>query len=247
MTTNTSKMEMMTELQEAGVQLRPPDETLEPEDEGLIFEEKNQHLHHRPLQDGRAARVGTTTFLHNHVKGNGKVLFVGCKKQAQEAVEGSGAGKRPVLRETALARRAPSRTSPAIRKSVKRLREIEETRTRRTTAATARRNSPRSVASRAHAQEPRRRGRYGEAPRRARHHRHESRADRCRRGQPVWALPIVAIVDTNCDPERVDYPIAGNDDAIRSIRVILQKLVDAIMSARGVTAKQDTDLAAVAE
>jgi small subunit ribosomal protein S2 len=38
-------------------------------------------------------------------------------------------------------------------------------------------------------------------------------------------------VDTNADPELIDYPIAGNDDAIRAIRVILQKLVDAIVSA----------------
>jgi small subunit ribosomal protein S2 len=45
------------------------------------------------------------------------------------------------------------------------------------------------------------------------------------------AIPVVAIVDTNADPEMVDYPIAGNDDAIRAIRVILQKLVDAIVSA----------------
>jgi small subunit ribosomal protein S2 len=38
-------------------------------------------------------------------------------------------------------------------------------------------------------------------------------------------------VDTNADPDSIDYPIAGNDDAIRAIRVILQKLVDAIVSA----------------
>ena len=44
-------------------------------------------------------------------------------------------------------------------------------------------------------------------------------------------IPVVAIVDTNCDPDLVAYPIAGNDDAIRAIRVILQKLVDAIVSA----------------
>ena len=44
-------------------------------------------------------------------------------------------------------------------------------------------------------------------------------------------IPVVAIVDTNADPEAIDYPIAGNDDAIRAIRVILQKLVDAIVSA----------------
>jgi small subunit ribosomal protein S2 len=43
----------------------------------------------------------------------------------------------------------------------------------------------------------------------------------------------VAIVDTNADPEIIDYPIAGNDDAIRAIRVMLQKLVDAIVSSTG--------------
>jgi len=59
----------------------------------------------------------------------------------------------------------------------------------------------------------------------------------------------VAIVDTNCDPEKIDYPIAGNDDAIRSIRVILQKLVDSIVEGQGVRGKSETvnELAAVAE
>jgi len=33
-------------------------------------------------------------------------------------------------------------------------------------------------------------------------------------------IPLVALVDTNCDPDLVDYPIAGNDDAIRSVRLI---------------------------
>ena len=46
-------------------------------------------------------------------------------------------------------------------------------------------------------------------------------------------IPIVAIVDTNADPEMIDYPIPGNDDAIRAIRIVLQKLVDAIVSASG--------------
>src|SRR4029079_8199918 len=48
-------------------------------------------------------------------------------------------------------------------------------------------------------------------------------------------IPVVAIVDTNADPEMIDYPIAGNDDAIRAIRIVLQKLVDAIVSASGET------------
>ncbi len=41
-------------------------------------------------------------------------------------------------------------------------------------------------------------------------------------------IPIVAIVDTNCDPELVDFPIPGNDDAIRSIRLITGKIAEAV-------------------
>ncbi|HEY6168696.1 MAG TPA: 30S ribosomal protein S2 [Verrucomicrobiae bacterium] len=45
-------------------------------------------------------------------------------------------------------------------------------------------------------------------------------------------IPIVAIVDTNCDPDLVDYPIAGNDDAIRSVRIILTAVVQTITKAK---------------
>lgn len=43
-------------------------------------------------------------------------------------------------------------------------------------------------------------------------------------------IPIVAIVDTNCNPEDVDYPIPGNDDAIKSIKLITEKIAEAIIS-----------------
>lgn len=42
-------------------------------------------------------------------------------------------------------------------------------------------------------------------------------------------IPIIAITDTNCDPDEVDYVIPGNDDSIRSIRLILSSLTDAII------------------
>ena len=45
-------------------------------------------------------------------------------------------------------------------------------------------------------------------------------------------IPVVAIVDTNCDPDLTDYPIAGNDDAIRSVRMILSVVGQVIMKAR---------------
>ena len=46
-------------------------------------------------------------------------------------------------------------------------------------------------------------------------------------------IPVVAIVDTNCDPDDVDYVIPGNDDAIRSIRLMAQRVADAIVEVRG--------------
>lgn len=45
-------------------------------------------------------------------------------------------------------------------------------------------------------------------------------------------IPVAAIVDTNCDPDEVDYPIPGNDDAIRSIRLILSVVAQTVMQAR---------------
>ena len=45
-------------------------------------------------------------------------------------------------------------------------------------------------------------------------------------------IPVVAIVDTNCDPDLVDYPIAGNDDAIRSVRMILTTVGQTITQAQ---------------
>ena len=45
-------------------------------------------------------------------------------------------------------------------------------------------------------------------------------------------IPVVAIVDTNCDPDEVDYVIPGNDDAIRAIKLISSKLAEAILEVR---------------
>ena len=45
-------------------------------------------------------------------------------------------------------------------------------------------------------------------------------------------IPIVAIVDTNCDPDEIDYVIPGNDDAIRAVKLIAGKLADAVLEGR---------------
>jgi small subunit ribosomal protein S2 len=54
-------------------------------------------------------------------------------------------------------------------------------------------------------------------------------------------IPIIAIVDTNCDPTGIDYPVPGNDDAIRAVRLITSRIADAILEGRGTLTKDETD------
>ncbi len=60
----------------------------------------------------------------------------------------------------------------------------------------------------------------------------------------VLGIPVVAIVDTNCDPDEVDFVIPGNDDAIRAVKLIAGKMADAIIEAK--QGEQLTDSEAVA-
>jgi small subunit ribosomal protein S2 len=55
------------------------------------------------------------------------------------------------------------------------------------------------------------------------------------------AIPIIAIVDTNCDPTGIDYPIPGNDDAIRAVRLISSRIADAVIEGRGSLAKVEAE------
>jgi small subunit ribosomal protein S2 len=55
------------------------------------------------------------------------------------------------------------------------------------------------------------------------------------------AIPIVAIVDTNCDPTGIDYPVPGNDDAIRSVRLITSRVADAVIEGAGSLAKTEVE------
>ena len=45
-------------------------------------------------------------------------------------------------------------------------------------------------------------------------------------------IPVVAIVDTNCDPDDVDYVIPGNDDAIRAVKLIAGAMADAVLEGK---------------
>src|SRR6476646_5017893 len=60
-------------------------------------------------------------------------------------------------------------------------------------------------------------------------------------------IPVVAVVDTNCDPSEVDYVIPGNDDALRAIRLFTSKIADSVvLGAQATTEKQADEVAAAA-
>src|SRR6266705_2583304 len=52
-------------------------------------------------------------------------------------------------------------------------------------------------------------------------------------------IAVVAVVDTNCDPDKVDYVIPGNDDALRAIRLFTTKIADAVVEGRQLASEQD--------
>lgn len=54
-------------------------------------------------------------------------------------------------------------------------------------------------------------------------------------------IPVIAIVDTNCDPDEVDYVIPGNDDAIRAVRLLTSKIADAVLEATQGQVRQESE------
>lgn len=241
-----ASIELINELLESGVHYGHQTKRWNPKMREFILEEKND-IYIIDISRTVDQLERATQFLAGIVSNGGKILFVGCKKQAQEAIKEAAAGCGQFYVHNRWLGGTLTNLA-TIRKSVARLNEIEK-----------KLKSP--GASRI--------GKKEQASLRREHARlmknleglremdklpsavvviDTTREDIAVREANRLRIPVVAIVDTNSDPELVDYPIAGNDDAIRSIRVILTKLVDAIKGAAGVRQKKaDPALAGVGE
>lgn len=236
----------MTELLEAGVHYGHQTKRWNPKMREFIFEEKNA-IYIIDLSKTVEQLERARNFLAQLVKGGGRILFVGCKKQAQDAVkEAAEACGQFYVNDRWLGGTLTNLAT--IRKSVARMKHIEDL---MATPQFARMNKKEAAALRRELTKLRRNlegvrnmEKLPDALIVIDTIREQIAIAEARR----LRIPIVAIVDTNSDPDLIDYPIAGNDDAIRSIRVILQKLVDAIGEAGAVKQKvADVELAAVAE
>jgi small subunit ribosomal protein S2 len=238
---------IMTELLEAGVHYGHQTKRWNPKMKDFILEEKNS-IYIIDLSITVDQLAAAADFLAGAVKGGGKILFVGTKKQAQEAIqEAAAATGQFFVNHRWLG--GTLTNLQTIRKSVARLRDFEA---REKTPDFARLNKQEASALRREAAKLRKNlegildmDRLPDALVVIDTNREQiAVAEATRLG-----IPVVAIVDTNCDPDPVAYPIAGNDDAIRSIRVVLQRLVDPIVAVRGTESglAEPGELLAVAE
>jgi small subunit ribosomal protein S2 len=239
-------MELMTELLEAGVHFGHQTKRWNPKMKPFIFEQRNS-IYIINLSETVKQLQAATDFLANVARNGGKVLFIGCKKQAQEAVkEAAQACGQLYVNQRWLGGTLTNLTT--IRKSVARLSYLEQI---EKSPEYSQMGKQELSALRREAEKLRRNlegirtmERLPDALVIIDTTREAIAVAEARR----LNIPTVAIVDTNADPDLVTYPIAGNDDAIRAIRVILQKLVDAIYTATHEANKETAaGLAAVAE
>jgi small subunit ribosomal protein S2 len=238
--------ELMTELLEAGVHFGHQTKRWNPKMKPFIFEKRNA-IYIINLGETVRQLDQATDFLRSVSARNGRVLFVGCKKQAQEAIkEAAQACGQFYVNQRWLGGTLTNLAT--IRKSIGRMKYIEDL-------------EKQPEYSKMGKQEIAAVRREGEKLKRNLEGIRDMEKlpdaiiviDTTREAIAVAEakrlnIPTVAIVDTNADPDLISYPIAGNDDAIRAIRIVLQKLVDAIVSASTTpTRKEQVAMAGVSE
>jgi small subunit ribosomal protein S2 len=218
------------ELLDAGVHFGHQTKRWNPKMKPFIFDARNG-IHIIDLSKTLNQLDVACSFLASRVAKGGKVLFVGTKKQAQQAVkETAKESGQFYVTERWLG--GTLTNFATIKRSIARLKQIEKMETDgsindyvKQEQSMIRREAARLV-------------KFFDGIRTMdklpaamfvvdikREHNAVAEARRLK-------IPVVAIVDTNCDPDLVDYPIAGNDDAIRSVRMVLATVCQIITQAQ---------------
>ena len=220
----------MKQVLEAGVHFGHQTRRWNPKMRPFIFTERND-IHILDLQQTVARFNEAYKFVLN-LSANGEyILFVGTKKQAQETVaeEAQRSGQYYVNFRWLGGMLTNFQT---IQKRIRYLRELEARKER---------------------------GEFERLPKKEAQHLEEERArlertlggikDMRRLPSAVFIIdtkkehtavlearrleiPVIALADTNCDPDEMDYPIPANDDAIRSVKLLTQKIADAAVEGR---------------
>jgi small subunit ribosomal protein S2 len=218
------------ELLDAGVHFGHQTKRWNPKMKPFIFDARNG-IHIIDLSKTEAQLNAALTFLGTTVRKGGKILFVGTKKQAQQTVKDTAKETGQMfVTERWLGGTLTNYTT--VKTSIKRLKEIEKM------DADGSINNYVKQEQSVIRREGARLHKYFDGLRDLdkmpaamfivdlkREHNAVAEARKLK-------IPVVALVDTNSDPDLADYPIAANDDAIRSVRLILQAISQSITQAR---------------
>jgi len=222
----------MKDLLEAGVHFGHQTKRWNPKMKPYIFGERNGIY---IIDLGRTAKLyrEAAEFVSNVCSQNGTVLFVGTKRQAQDAIaEESQRCQMYFVNQRWLGGLLTNFST--IQRSLARLRELEAM------TADGGRYETLSKKEIARLEKERRKLAKNLDGIRGMNRlpdivfivdtKHEQIAvDEARK----LKIPVIGVVDTNCDPDEVDYVIPGNDDALRSIRLFAAGIADAVLSGRG--------------
>ncbi|MDZ4815280.1 MAG: 30S ribosomal protein S2 [Verrucomicrobiota bacterium] len=223
------------DLLEAGVHFGHQTRRWHPKMKPYIFEERNG-IYIINLEQTTQQLDAACQFLKSIVKDGGEVLFVGTKKQAQEAVR-EAAAKANAFYVVERWLGGMLTNLPTIRKSVKRMEYIDAMEkdgtinyiNKKEQSAFRRENEKlhRNLDG------IRQMEKFPQAVVIVDLNKEDIAVKEARR----LKIPVVAIADTNVDPELVDFPVAGNDDAIRAIKIVINALADAMAEARAMYPK----------
>lgn len=220
--------ELLTEFVEAGVHFGHQRRKWHPRMKPFLLGEKN-NIHLINVEETIRQVHDAGRFLADLSSKGRKVLFVGCKRQAQDAVrEAAEATNQYFVNNRWLG--GTLTNLETIRRSVARLGYLESVEK----SPDSKKMSKKELASLFREREKLLRNlsgirameRYPDAMVVVDSARESIAIAEGRR----LGIKIVAMVDSNADPDLVDYPIAANDDAMKSIRIILKKLVDAMLA-----------------
>jgi small subunit ribosomal protein S2 len=218
------------ELLDAGVHFGHQTKRWNPKMKQYIFDARNG-IHIIDLSKTLVQLQSACDYLADTVSKGGEVLFVGTKKQAQEAVkEAAKACGQHFVTERWLG--GTLTNFATIKRSIARMKQIEKMEADGSILNYGKQEQA------VYRREWARLNKYFEGIRQLekfpaimfvvdvkREHNAVAEAVRLK-------IPMVALVDTNCNPDPIAYPIAGNDDAIRSVRLILNTVVQVIGQAR---------------
>ena len=221
---------LMKSLLEAGVHFGHETKRWNPKMKKYIFGAKNK-VYIIDLEKTQAAIMKACEFLRKTAAEGGSILFVGTKKQAQEIIkeEALRAGMYFVNQRWLGGMLTNFQT---IKKSIKRLEDLERMKEDGTFSKLSKKEASQLNKEAFKLNKNLEGIRAMGKPPKAMFIIDSKKEEIAVKEARKIGITIVALVDTNCDPDIIDYPIPGNDDAIRSIKLIAGLMADSVLNGR---------------